>query len=91
MAATMEAHHGLIQDVKDKSNVLQVLVNENKFNIDASSNLLFLPRNFDLVDATGTVRHAGNHAPVGDAHIKIFNAFGDGRWPHPFWDYGWRL
>ncbi|MGQ0597918.1 hypothetical protein [Aquabacterium sp.] len=52
MAATMEANHGLLQDVLARSTVLQALVNANNFNVNAPGNLLFMSRDFDRLDAS---------------------------------------
>ncbi|MGQ0682919.1 hypothetical protein [Bradyrhizobium sp.] len=74
--AVMQAHHGLLQDVGIRSDVLAALIADGRFSIDAPDNLLFLPNDTTLAQASGTVRHAGNHAPVGDAQKAIFDEFG---------------
>ena len=83
--AVMEANHGLMQTVGVNNSVLAALIAEKRpvngvgvsmFNIDAPENLLFFSRNVDLAQATGTARHAGDHAAVADAQIAIFDKFG---------------
>ena len=74
--AVIQANHALLQDVGIESDVLAALIANGRFAIDAPENLLFLSNNTTLSQVTGTIRHAGNHAPVGVAQEAIFDAFG---------------
>ena len=61
--AVMERHHVLQQNVGQESIVLRELIEAGRFDINAKENLLFLSRDEAIAEVTGTVRHAGNHAP----------------------------
>ena len=79
--AVMERHHVLQQNVGQESIVLRELIGAGRFDINATENLLFLSRDEAIAEVTGTVRHAGNHAPIEDFQKSILSDFAEQRTP----------
>lgn len=65
--------HALQQNVGQESSVLRLLLNAKRFDIDAPENSLFLPSDESIAKAMGSVRHAGNHAPVDTAQPAVLD------------------
>lgn len=72
----IQLHHVLQQAVGEKNDVLKALI-ANGWNIDAPENTLFLSNDAELANATGTVRHAGNHARIDKVQNEILDEFGE--------------
>jgi len=79
--AVMERHHVLQQNVGQESIVLRELIGAGRFDINATENLLFLSRDEAIAEVTGTVRHAGNHAPIEEFQKFILSDFAEQRTP----------